>query len=151
MGVNLQKLSIPNIPVKHGKLLSGKFKMSAPVMRRLGHVLGRKSINLTSCSDLVCSFQNKNATKRCFHGIAVVETERHHCSRSRWHSKCVKRTKFLSNATSGSGLSCQIKRGLSTVILGIESSCDDTGAAVVDEKGNVLGEALHSQSRIHVA
>ena len=35
-------------------------------------------------------------------------------------------------------------------ILGIETSCDDTGAAVVDDSGNVLGEALNSQTAIHV-
>lgn len=36
------------------------------------------------------------------------------------------------------------------LVLGIETSCDDTGAAVVDEQGNVIGEALNSQTRIHV-
>ncbi|XP_059621588.1 probable tRNA N6-adenosine threonylcarbamoyltransferase, mitochondrial [Phlebotomus argentipes] len=34
-------------------------------------------------------------------------------------------------------------------ILGIETSCDDTGAAVVDGEGRVLGEALHSQQSVH--
>ena len=34
-------------------------------------------------------------------------------------------------------------------VLGIESSCDDTGAAVLDGLGNVLGEALASQEHIH--
>jgi N6-L-threonylcarbamoyladenine synthase len=32
----------------------------------------------------------------------------------------------------------------------IETSCDDTGAAVVDNDGNVLGDSLNSQLRIHV-
>uniref|UniRef100_A0A8D0E4K2 N(6)-L-threonylcarbamoyladenine synthase n=1 Tax=Salvator merianae TaxID=96440 RepID=A0A8D0E4K2_SALMN len=36
------------------------------------------------------------------------------------------------------------------IVLGIETSCDDTGAAVVDESGNILGEALHSQSEVHL-
>lgn len=35
-------------------------------------------------------------------------------------------------------------------VLGIETSCDDTGAAVVDENGNLLGESLQSQSRLSV-
>ena len=35
------------------------------------------------------------------------------------------------------------------VLLGIESSCDDTGVAVVDERGRVLGEGLHSQASDH--
>jgi N6-L-threonylcarbamoyladenine synthase len=34
-------------------------------------------------------------------------------------------------------------------ILGIESSCDETGAAVVDEHGNVLSDVVHSQVAIH--
>jgi tRNA threonylcarbamoyl adenosine modification protein TsaD len=36
-------------------------------------------------------------------------------------------------------------------VLGIESSCDDTGAAVVRSDGAVLGEALASQHDIHAA
>jgi N6-L-threonylcarbamoyladenine synthase len=34
-------------------------------------------------------------------------------------------------------------------VLGIESSCDDTGAAVVRSDGRILGEALASQASIH--
>ncbi|KAH9496874.1 putative tRNA N6-adenosine threonylcarbamoyltransferase, mitochondrial [Bulinus truncatus] len=34
-------------------------------------------------------------------------------------------------------------------VLGIETSCDDTGAAIVDDKGRVLGEALHIQTARH--
>ncbi|XP_060113039.1 tRNA N6-adenosine threonylcarbamoyltransferase, mitochondrial [Heteronotia binoei] len=45
----------------------------------------------------------------------------------------------------------QCNQGFSTkIVLGIETSCDDTGAAVVDEMGNVLGEALHSQGEVHL-
>ncbi|XP_061180316.1 tRNA N6-adenosine threonylcarbamoyltransferase, mitochondrial-like [Saccostrea echinata] len=36
------------------------------------------------------------------------------------------------------------------VVLGIETSCDDTGAAVVDTDGQILGESLYSQSNIHI-
>ncbi|XP_050302013.1 tRNA N6-adenosine threonylcarbamoyltransferase, mitochondrial [Anthonomus grandis grandis] len=36
------------------------------------------------------------------------------------------------------------------VILGIETSCDDTGCAIVDTEGNLLGEALHSQHLVHL-
>ncbi len=36
-------------------------------------------------------------------------------------------------------------------LLGIESSCDDTGAAVLDADGRVLAEALHSQHAEHAA
>eukprot|EP00591_Stephanopyxis_turris_P017866 CAMPEP_0195544026 /NCGR_PEP_ID=MMETSP0794_2-20130614/52420_1 /TAXON_ID=515487 /ORGANISM="Stephanopyxis turris, Strain CCMP 815" /LENGTH=189 /DNA_ID=CAMNT_0040678203 /DNA_START=495 /DNA_END=1061 /DNA_ORIENTATION=- len=34
-------------------------------------------------------------------------------------------------------------------VLGIESSCDDTGAAVVRSDGVILGESLASQNEIH--
>ncbi|CAH0556660.1 unnamed protein product [Brassicogethes aeneus] len=36
------------------------------------------------------------------------------------------------------------------IILGIETSCDDTGCAIVDTNGNILGEALNSQHLIHL-
>ena len=35
------------------------------------------------------------------------------------------------------------------LILGIESSCDDTAAAVVDREGNVLSSVIASQTHIH--
>ncbi|GFR82418.1 tRNA N6-adenosine threonylcarbamoyltransferase [Elysia marginata] len=34
-------------------------------------------------------------------------------------------------------------------VLGIETSCDDTGAAIVDSDGRIIGEALHSQTPTH--
>lgn len=36
------------------------------------------------------------------------------------------------------------------IVLGIESSCDDTGVGVVSTRGQVLGEALHSQLSVHL-
>lgn len=36
------------------------------------------------------------------------------------------------------------------LILGIETSCDDTGCAIVDGKGRILGEALNSQHLFHL-
>lgn len=43
----------------------------------------------------------------------------------------------------------QIFRAYSKV-LGIETSCDDTGCAIVDSDRNVLGECLQSQQQIHL-
>ncbi|KAJ9573959.1 hypothetical protein L9F63_008649, partial [Diploptera punctata] len=37
-----------------------------------------------------------------------------------------------------------------SLILGIETSCDDTGCAIVDNNGTILGEALKSQQQIHL-
>nr|XP_055201321.1 tRNA N6-adenosine threonylcarbamoyltransferase, mitochondrial isoform X2 [Nyctereutes procyonoides] len=39
---------------------------------------------------------------------------------------------------------------LHKLILGIETSCDDTAAAVVDDSGKVWGEAIHSQTEVHL-
>ncbi|XP_065108182.1 tRNA N6-adenosine threonylcarbamoyltransferase, mitochondrial [Paramisgurnus dabryanus] len=36
------------------------------------------------------------------------------------------------------------------LVLGIETSCDETGAAVLDENGVILGESLHSQKQTHL-
>ncbi|XP_046688848.1 probable tRNA N6-adenosine threonylcarbamoyltransferase, mitochondrial isoform X3 [Homalodisca vitripennis] len=38
----------------------------------------------------------------------------------------------------------------SVTILGIETSCDDTGCAIVNNEGHILGESLHSQQEIHL-
>lgn len=35
-------------------------------------------------------------------------------------------------------------------VLGIESSCDDSGAAIVSRDGTVLGEDVHSQQNNHL-
>ena len=34
-------------------------------------------------------------------------------------------------------------------MLGIETSCDDTGVAIVTSEGEILGEALASQAALH--
>uniref|UniRef100_T1JHI2 N(6)-L-threonylcarbamoyladenine synthase n=1 Tax=Strigamia maritima TaxID=126957 RepID=T1JHI2_STRMM len=36
-------------------------------------------------------------------------------------------------------------------VLGIETSCDETGAAIVDSNGKILGECINSQLKIHLA
>ncbi|XP_035264843.1 probable tRNA N6-adenosine threonylcarbamoyltransferase, mitochondrial isoform X1 [Anguilla anguilla] len=38
----------------------------------------------------------------------------------------------------------------SRLVLGIETSCDDTGAAVMDETGRILGESSHTQKDVHL-
>ncbi|HUJ00150.1 MAG TPA: tRNA (adenosine(37)-N6)-threonylcarbamoyltransferase complex transferase subunit TsaD, partial [Usitatibacter sp.] len=35
------------------------------------------------------------------------------------------------------------------LILGIETSCDETGVALYDTRAGLLGEALHSQVLLH--
>lgn len=36
------------------------------------------------------------------------------------------------------------------IVLGIETSCDDTGAAIIDGCGNILSEKKHSQLQVHL-
>ena len=61
-------------------------------------------------------------------------------------------TKFLS-AGGSRGVSTwrreELGRGGEVRLLGVESSCDDTGVAVLGEDGRVLGEAIHSQLHTH--
>mmetsp|Transcript_907 Transcript_907/g.1914 ORF Transcript_907/g.1914 Transcript_907/m.1914 type:complete len:487 (-) Transcript_907:8-1468(-) len=73
-------------------------------------------------------------------------------------AKAVDRGQFKTTYQPGgsSGTSFVAKSGLpqeySTkpfTVLGIESSCDDTGAAVVRSDGVILGESLASQAHIH--
>lgn len=42
-----------------------------------------------------------------------------------------------------------LRRRSYSLILGIETSCDDTGVAIVDTNGDVLAESLYSQSEFH--
>ncbi|XP_062287972.1 tRNA N6-adenosine threonylcarbamoyltransferase, mitochondrial [Scomber scombrus] len=46
--------------------------------------------------------------------------------------------------------SCGKASSSSRLVLGIETSCDDTGAAVLDETGAILGESLHCQTLVHL-
>jgi hypothetical protein len=52
-------------------------------------------------------------------------------------------------AGAASGLPAEALNGGLFTVLGIETSCDDTGAAVVRSDGLILGEALASQYEIH--
>lgn len=71
-------------------------------------------------------------------------------------AKAVDRGQFSVTYQPGgeNGTTFQAKSGLPDVtkpftVLGIESSCDDTGAAIVRSDGVILGEALASQAEIH--
>lgn len=46
--------------------------------------------------------------------------------------------------------SCSVFFKRNITILGIETSCDDTGCAIVNDKGHILGESLCSQQDIHL-
>jgi len=48
-----------------------------------------------------------------------------------------------------SGLPPQISQGKPFVVLGIESSCDDTGVAVVRSDGTILSNVVYSQYEVH--
>ena len=58
-------------------------------------------------------------------------------ARARWRQRRRRRWRWAATRASGS--------------LGIESSCDDTGAAVVRGDGTVIGEVLASQAGVHEA
>src|ERR1019366_10430755 len=45
-------------------------------------------------------------------------------------------------------LRAQAARGR-VLVLGIESSCDETGAALVDGAGRVVSDVVHSQVKMH--
>ena len=72
-------------------------------------------------------------------------------------AKAVDRGQFLNSYSPGGhdGMSFVAKSGLPSTekklfcVLGIESSCDDTGAAVIRSDGMILGESLASQHAIH--
>jgi len=44
----------------------------------------------------------------------------------------------------------QYRCNVRTFILGIETSCDDTGVAVIDQSGGVLSERIHSQASVRM-
>lgn len=48
-----------------------------------------------------------------------------------------------------SGLPVQISQGKPFTVLGIESSCDDTGVAVVRSDGKILSNVVYSQYEVH--
>ena len=57
---------------------------------------------------------------------------------------------LLCAASSSSRLGVGLEGEEEKIVLGIESSCDDTGVGVVSSSGQVLGEALHSQLLVHL-
>ena len=44
----------------------------------------------------------------------------------------------------------QYRSNIRTFILGIETSCDDTGVAVIDQSGTVMSDRIHSQASVRM-
>ncbi|XP_077978995.1 tRNA N6-adenosine threonylcarbamoyltransferase, mitochondrial-like [Glandiceps talaboti] len=80
----------------------------------------------TGCTPFVNSVQNNSKTRPDLSGVPSRQT---------------------SISTRGFRTSHHKSRRL---VLGIETSCDETGAAVVNEDGQLLGESLHSQKDVHL-
>lgn len=90
----------------------------------------------------------------CLFAASPKEKRRQRFIEQKGLPKAVDRGQFAVTYRPGGldGLSFQAHSGLPShnfTVLGIESSCDDTGAAVVRSDGVILGEALASQSHIH--
>lgn len=100
--------------------------------------------------------------------VSLSREERKNQKKQRKENAKAKRRKFIGMAKAvdrgqfsvtyqpggAEGESFAAKSGLPDIsrpftVLGIESSCDDTGAAIVRSDGVILGEALASQSHIH--
>lgn len=47
-------------------------------------------------------------------------------------------------------ISYKLSTYLNKIVMGIETSCDDTGCAIINGTGKILGEALYSQNAIHL-
>ncbi|KAF6204361.1 hypothetical protein GE061_002702 [Apolygus lucorum] len=54
-----------------------------------------------------------------------------------------------SQAPKTPSISRSVSTGRRLTILGIETSCDDTGVAILDSDGRILGESLFSQQELH--
>lgn len=59
---------------------------------------------------------------------------------------CLKTVKQFTN----SARKLSVSKQLDAVVLGIETSCDETGVAIVDNNKNLLGEGLNSQHDKHL-
>ena len=101
----------------------------------------RKSDSIKLCSQDAFLLDISPLNRSCLAGRRL-----HVLIGNAWRSRVLqpltdvhRRKQTLHNSDSGGKL-----------VLGIETSCDDTGAAVVDENGRILGESLNSQTRIHV-
>lgn len=64
-------------------------------------------------------------------------------------SACIPLKVYGSDVVGSGEVRLQLVEGAS--VLGVESSCDDTGVEVVEASGKVRGEALHSQIKVHLA
>eukprot|EP00546_Thalassionema_frauenfeldii_P003759 CAMPEP_0178918290 /NCGR_PEP_ID=MMETSP0786-20121207/13750_1 /TAXON_ID=186022 /ORGANISM="Thalassionema frauenfeldii, Strain CCMP 1798" /LENGTH=476 /DNA_ID=CAMNT_0020591995 /DNA_START=134 /DNA_END=1564 /DNA_ORIENTATION=- len=101
-------------------------------------------------------------------GIPKIRMPRNKNKEKRYQAAREKRRKFIGmakavdrgqfavtyNPRSSESGKFQAKSGLPDrtklfTVLGVESSCDDTGAAVVRSDGKILGESLASQQEIH--
>ncbi|XP_023215710.1 probable tRNA N6-adenosine threonylcarbamoyltransferase, mitochondrial isoform X1 [Centruroides sculpturatus] len=57
---------------------------------------------------------------------------------------------FISGCGRGFNYSFRCFERKYRTVLGIETSCDDTGAAIVDEFGNIISDVLRSQQQFHL-
>jgi hypothetical protein len=94
---------------------------------------GQQTSTILVCMAVACS--RLLYSQVLAHGHAVVTCRHIFCSIQR--PRCVPQAPHTV---------CAAREKL---VLGIESSCDDTGVAIVSSSGHVLGEATASQAHVH--
>ncbi|KAG2423278.1 hypothetical protein HXX76_015427 [Chlamydomonas incerta] len=71
------------------------------------------------------------------------------CCRRPAHGRAATALTAINASGAAAGAASASSAAPAAIVLGIESSCDDTGVAVVTSDGRVLGEAIATQSDIH--
>lgn len=62
----------------------------------------------------------------------------------------LKRFKFLHASTRILNVVRKFADGRPAIVLGIETSCDDTGCGIINTTGKILSEAINSQHLTHL-
>ena len=148
--------------------------LSPGLTQKLSRIRSSENINANSIVRTFATIDNSTSTmdSTSISDDALIKAQREERKEAKRRKKkaAEKRSKFIGLAKAvdrgqfkttyqpggSNGVSFVAKSGLPQdyssrpfTVLGIESSCDDTGAAVVRSDGVILGESLASQSHIH--
>ena len=105
----------------------------------------KSCISNSAFSKLIAANQGSvlylSSSSSSLHSVANLEVDTSSTKETR------KRNRTGQQTPSSRNFSTKYKPG---VILGIETSCDDTGVAIVNHEKRILGESLNAQLQIHL-
>lgn len=112
--------------------------------------MGSRTLRMTRSAYRKSHFGNRVMRPSfCLQATRKMSPRREGLGKPKGYSPSSEKLRYIVEHGSASGLPTRLATGEPFLVMGIESSCDDTGVSIVRSNGHILSNVVYSQHEIH--